>query len=107
MPKRARFGKPCREEQSEEAAPMSETATAIDQTGNWIKTVRNKTMLIPTVDTVRSALGSFTSDAGVDATALRRALAEQFGSDGTCPVTVRRHLKELGVPAVRKAAAKQ
>jgi hypothetical protein len=86
---------------------MTETASGIEKTGNWVKTVRNKTMLIPTVDTVRSSLGRFMSDAGVDAAALRRALAEQFGSDGTCPVTVRRHLNELGVPAVKKAPAKQ
>jgi hypothetical protein len=76
---------------------MTETASGTDKTGNWIKTVRNKTMLIPTVDTVRSSLESCMSDGGVDAAALRRALAEQFGSDGTCPVTVRRHLKALGI----------
>jgi len=84
---------------------MPESANVIDKTGNWIKTVRRKEMLIPTIDLVRASVGRFMSDDGADAGALRRALAEQFGADGTCPVTVRRHLKALGIQA-RKASAK-
>jgi hypothetical protein len=81
---------------------MQDGANAIDKTGNWIKTVKRKEMLIPTLELVQASVGRFISEDGADAGALRRALAEQFGADGTCPVTVRRHLKALGVPARRK-----
>jgi hypothetical protein len=81
---------------------LQQSAGAIDKTGNWIKTVRNKEMLIPTIELVQASAGKFASAEGVDAAALRKALAEQFGADGTCPVTVRRHLKALGIPARKK-----
>jgi hypothetical protein len=60
----------------------------------WVKTVRGKTMLIPTVELVRKEAEAA---AGLDARALRQALASRFGTDATCPVTMRRHLKTLGI----------
>jgi hypothetical protein len=60
----------------------------------WVKTVRGKTMLIPTVELVRREAEAGPS---LDPRALRQTLAHRFGTDGTCPVTVRRHLKALGL----------
>jgi hypothetical protein len=44
------------------------------------------------------------STEGADVSAVRKSLAEQFGTYTTCPVTVRRrHLKALGIPARKPA----
>ena len=51
-----------------------------------------QTMLIPSekmvADKLRAAPAGQTTDLGE----LRRALAEEFGSDACCPVTVQRHM---------------
>jgi hypothetical protein len=69
----------------------------------WIKTVNKRAMLIPTIALVKASLEAHTSPEGADVPAIRRELAEQFGAYSTCPVTVRRHLKVLGIPASKKA----
>ena len=84
---------------------MSQTSNGIDKTGNWIKTVGRRAVLIPTIELVEASVGRFAIDGGADVPALRQALAEQFGADYTCPVTIRRHLKALGIPARKRAAA--
>jgi len=65
----------------------------------WIKTVNKRPVLMPTIALVKASLEAHNSPEGADVPAIRRELAEQFGAYATCPVTVRRHLKALGVPA--------
>ena len=54
-----------------------------------------QTMLIPTeqmvADKLRAAPAGQVSDLG----GLRTALAEQYGSDACCPVTVQRHIRTI------------
>lgn len=71
----------------------------MQQEKSWVKTVRDRSMLIPTLDAVKASIGKLNPQDEVDVTSLREALASQFGTDSTCPVTVRRHLKTLGVLA--------
>jgi hypothetical protein len=71
----------------------------------WVKTVDNKSMLIPTVALVQKQAALHRCAEGADVSAIRKSLAAQFGTYSTCPVTVRRHLKALGIPA-RKSTAK-
>jgi hypothetical protein len=84
---------------------MTDTSNGIDKTGNWIKTVGRRAVLIPTIDLVQKSVGRFSSPSGADVPALRQALAEEFGADYTCPVTIRRHLKTLGIRANRQSSA--
>jgi len=85
---------------------MSEELSSVKRDEPWIKMVRQRTMLIPTIDLVKASIETLAPGDGVDVPALRWTLAERFGSDSTCPVTVRRHLKTLGVPAKKKASTK-
>jgi hypothetical protein len=75
----------------------------MDVERSWIKTVNKRAMLIPTIALVKASLETHTSRDGADVPAIRRELAAQFGAYSTCPVTVRRHLKVLGVPPRKNA----
>jgi|EndMetStandDraft_4_1072995.scaffolds.fasta_scaffold47793_2 hypothetical protein len=59
------------------------------------KMVRGKSTLIPSLAMVETAIATGNPNVPVDRKALREGLARQYGSDATCPVTVRRHLKAL------------
>jgi hypothetical protein len=85
---------------------MTEGLSGAGKGESWIKIVGKRTMLIPTIDLVKASIETLSPGDGVDVPALRGTLAERFGSDSTCPVTVRRHLKTLGVPAKKKASTK-
>ena len=69
----------------------------------WVKLVHNRPYLIPTLALVRDLAEVNRSAEGADVSAIRKSLAEQFGTYSTCPVTVRRHLKTLGISARRPA----
>lgn len=69
----------------------------------WIKTVKSRAVLIPTIALVKASADAHMSSEGTDVPAIRQELARVFGAQYTCPVTVRRHLKELGIPARKKA----
>lgn len=69
------------------------SSTKVDEP--WVKEVGKRTMLIPTLDLVKASVDA--ADKAVTVLDLRQTLAEQFGTDSTCPVTIRRHLKALGV----------
>jgi hypothetical protein len=70
-----------------------------EKTKPWVKVVGRRRMLIPTLELVKASVEA--ADGTADVLALRRTLAEQFGTDSTCPVTTRHHLQALGIP-VRK-----
>ena len=78
---------------------MPETSTETEHTKSWVKTVGKRKMLIPTLDLVKASVE--TADDGANVLELRQTLAEKFGTDSTCPVTIRHHLQALGIP-VRK-----
>jgi hypothetical protein len=78
---------------------MAEDPNRIDETKPWVKTVGKRTMLIPTLELVKASVDAIDDKAKV--VDLRRTLADQIGTDSTCPVTVRHHLQALGFP-VRK-----
>ena len=72
----------------------------------WIKTVKGRAVLIPTVALVKASAERHMSSEGADVPAIRELLAHQFGAEYTCPVTVRRYLKELGIPARKTTATR-
>lgn len=78
---------------------MSETSNDSGNQKPWVKTVGRRTMLIPTLELVKASVEAADDTANVRD--LRQSLAEQFGTDSACPVTVRHHLRALGFP-VRK-----
>jgi hypothetical protein len=78
---------------------MPETSTETEHTKPWVKTVGKRRMLIPTLDLVKASVE--TADDSANVLELRQTLAEKFGTDSTCPVTIRHHLQALGIP-VRK-----
>jgi hypothetical protein len=51
-----------------------------------------QTMLIPSQAMVAARLAAAPAGQVSDLSALRKGLAEEFGSDACCPVTVQRHL---------------
>jgi hypothetical protein len=81
------------------AKAMPETSTEAEGTGSWVKTVGKRRMLIPTLELVKATVEA--ADAKANVLELRQSLAEKFGTDSTCPVTIRHHLQALGIP-VRK-----
>jgi hypothetical protein len=74
---------------------MAKDPVSTNEDEPWVKEVGKRTMLIPTLELVKASVDA----AGQKATVLdlRQTLADQFGTDSTCPVTIRRHLKALGV----------
>ena len=78
---------------------MPETSTETGYTEPWVKTVGKRRMLIPTLELVRATVEA--ADAKANVLKLRQTLAEQFGTDSTCPVTIRHHLQSLGIPVRR------
>lgn len=66
---------------------------------SWVKIVGKRTMLIPTLELVKARAEA--ADQTINVLQLRQMLADEYGTDATCPVTIRRHLQALGYP-VRK-----
>lgn len=79
---------------------MPEPTTPASDDQPWVKIVGRRRMLIPTLDLVKASVEA--ADEGANVLALRQTLADRFGTDSTCPVTIRHHLNALGFP-VRKA----
>lgn len=78
------------------------TMTGMSEIGDdkpWVKMVAGRTMLIPTLELVKTR--AEVADQNQNVLQLRQSLAEEFGTDATCPVTVRRHLQALGYPVRR------
>jgi hypothetical protein len=71
------------------------TAMQTDNVITHTKNVRGKTVLVPSLELVRSNLDG--AGRHIDANALRAKLKQQFSVQLICPVTLRRHLKALGV----------
>lgn len=78
---------------------MTEMPTDEGKEKPWVKTVGKRTMLIPTLELVKASVEAANEKANV--LELRQTLAEQFGTDSTCPVTIRHHLQALGFPVRR------
>jgi hypothetical protein len=78
---------------------MAETLSKADRDEPWVKIVGKREVLMPTLDLVRASVEA--ADDKTSVLDVRQALAEQFGLDTSCPVTVRRHLQTLGIPVRR------
>ncbi len=60
------------------------------------KAVKGKSVVVPTLEDV-AALVKGQSGKVTNTTPIRLALAQKYGTQMACPVTVRRHLKALGL----------
>jgi len=60
-----------------------------------IKIVKGKTVLVPSLELLKSYLPA--ASKSVDTTALRKAMTTDHATALVCPVTMRKHLKELGL----------
>ena len=78
---------------------MAENLSNADKDEPWVKVVGKREVLIPTLDLVKASVEAADDKASV--LDVRQALADQFGVDTTCPVTIRRHLQTLGIPVRR------
>jgi hypothetical protein len=61
-----------------------------------IKQVKGKSVVVPALEDVKRLAGLQRGHT-IETAAIRLSLAKEFGTQMCCPVTVRRHLKTLGL----------
>ncbi len=71
----------------------------VQNTKREFKVVKGKSVVVPTLEDVAQQVSGLNGRVRkvTDTAPIRRALAEQFKTQMACPVTVRRHLKTLGL----------